>query len=50
MGYAKQGQNTAGIHIRLYARAFVVEVKIFGDAKRQKKKSENFHYLNIKLN
>ena len=37
MGYAKQGQNTAGIHIRLYARAFVVEVKIFGHAKRQKK-------------
>ena len=26
MGYAKQGQNTAGIHTRLYARAFVIEV------------------------
>merc|ERR1719259_1124921 len=25
MGYAKQGQNTAGIHIRLYSRAFIVE-------------------------
>merc|ERR1712142_422149 len=25
MGYAKQGQNTAGIHIRQYARAFVIE-------------------------
>ena len=25
MGYAKQGQNTAGIHLRLYARSFVVE-------------------------
>ena len=35
MGYAKQGQNTAGIHIRLYARAFVVEVKIFGDARKK---------------
>ena len=29
MGYAKQGQNTAGIHIRLYARAFIVEVRNF---------------------
>jgi len=25
MGYAKQGQNTAGIHIRLYSRAYIVE-------------------------
>ena len=25
MGYAKQGQNTAGIHIRQYARAYVFE-------------------------
>merc|ERR1719244_2558807 len=25
MGYAKQGQNTKGIHIRLFARAFIVE-------------------------
>jgi len=25
MGYAKQGQNTRGIHIRLFARAFIVE-------------------------
>ena len=25
MGYAKQGQNTAGIHTRLFSRAFIVE-------------------------
>ena len=25
MGYAKQGQNTKGIHIRQYSRAFVFE-------------------------
>jgi len=25
MGYAKQGQNTAGIHMRLFARAFIVQ-------------------------
>jgi len=25
MGYAKQGQNTKGIHMRLYSRAFIVE-------------------------
>jgi neutral ceramidase len=25
MGYAKQGQNTKGIHLRLYSRAFVIE-------------------------
>ena len=25
MGYAKSGQNTAGIHIRQYARAYVFE-------------------------
>ena len=25
MGYAKQGQNTEGIHLRLFSRAFVVE-------------------------
>ena len=25
MGYAKQGQNTAGIHIRQYSRAYVFE-------------------------
>ena len=25
MGYAKQGQNTHGIHIRQYSRAFVFE-------------------------
>lgn len=24
MGYAKPGQDTAGIHIRLYSRAFVI--------------------------
>jgi neutral ceramidase len=24
MGYAKSGQDTAGIHIRLFARAFVL--------------------------
>ena len=26
MGYAKQGQNTGGIHTRLFSRAFIVEV------------------------
>ena len=26
MGYAKQGQNTKGIHLRLYSRAFIIEV------------------------
>ena len=25
MGYAKQGQNTEGIHLRLFSRAFLVE-------------------------
>ena len=25
MGYAKQGQNTKGIHIRQYSRAFIFE-------------------------
>ena len=25
MGYAKQGQNTAGIHIRQYSRAYIFE-------------------------
>ena len=25
MGYAKPGQNTAGIHFRLYSRAFIVD-------------------------
>ena len=25
MGYAKQGQNTKGIHIRQYSRAYVFE-------------------------
>jgi hypothetical protein len=29
MGYAKQGQSTKGIHLRLFARSFIVEVKIF---------------------
>jgi len=27
MGYAKQGQSTKGIHLRLFARSFIVEVK-----------------------
>ncbi len=26
MGYAKQGQSTKGIHLRLYARSFIIEV------------------------
>merc|ERR1711872_484725 len=25
MGYAKQGQNTQGIHTRLFSRAFIIE-------------------------
>ena len=25
MGFAKSGQNTAGIHFRLYSRAFIVD-------------------------
>ena len=25
MGYAKQGQNTKGIHLRLYSRAYIIE-------------------------
>jgi len=25
MGYAKQGQNTGGIHTRLFSRAFIIE-------------------------
>lgn len=24
MGYAKSGQDTAGIHMRLYSRAFII--------------------------
>merc|ERR1719290_427833 len=33
MGYAKQGQNTRGIHTRLYSRAFIVEDAMESDTR-----------------
>lgn len=38
MGYAKLGQDTAGIHTRLYSRAFIVE-----------KDSTRIAYVNVDL-